>query len=124
MGLDMYAYKTKRSIDSPVDFPMEDDPQIAHWRKFNNLHGWMARLYVAKGGMNDFNCDPVLLTSEDLDQLEKDAIEKKNLDPLGSFFFDQLEELSDEEQKEILDFVKKAREEITAGYQVYYTSWW
>ena len=127
MGLDMYAFKTKMQISNPIDFQTEflkDKEQIAYWRKFNNLHGWMERLYNSKGGQHEFNCIPVLLTAEDLNQLKQDTHAKMNLGPTPGFFFGATMPLNDEDQKEILDFIKIAEEAIATGYQVYYTSWW
>ena len=40
MGLDMYAYTTTEKV-SEVDFFVEARTEIAYWRKFNALHGWM-----------------------------------------------------------------------------------
>lgn len=127
MGLDMYAFKTKQPIDKPFGFeesPSDVTDELAYWRKFNNLHGWMKRLYEEKGGTDEFNCVRLLLTLEDLARLETDAKNKTNLAPTSGFCFGGLTELVSEDQQEILDFVKKAQQAIADGYQVFYTSWW
>lgn len=126
MGLDMYAYKTKTPLKQPVDFTLPTDKvDLAYWRKFNNLHGWMERLYRRKGGQDEsFNCAPVQLTLEDLDQLKQDAEQRVNLDPFQGFFFGGLEELSDRDVEDILKFVAEAKTAISDGYNIVYDSWW
>lgn len=120
MGLDMYAYKTLDAIDTPVDFDVATALQVHYWRKHPNLHGWMEALYYEKGGKHEFNCAPVLLTAEDLDQLESD-LRAGELPPTSGFFFG----VSDgSENEDDLAFVAAAREAIAAGWSVYYNSWW
>lgn len=87
MGLDMYAMTTKRRRNSAIDFAVhKGDEQIHYWRKHPDLHGWMEQLYYAKGGSNDFNCTPVTLTSDDLDDLEA-SIRDRTLPETTGFFF-------------------------------------
>ncbi|MEM6899078.1 MAG: phosphoglycerate kinase [Pseudomonadota bacterium] len=121
MGLDMYAEITPDPVSAPVDFKVENKAEIHYWRKHPDLHGWMEQLYCAKGGTAEmFNYVNVVLTSEDLDRLE-DAILGSELPETSGFFFGQSDgsEVSDDRA-----FIKKAREAITAGCTVYYTSWW
>ena len=120
MGLDMYAYKTLDTIDTPVDFGVATALQLHYWRKHPNLHGWMEALYREKGGEQEFNCVPVLLTAEDLDQLEAD-LRAGELPPTSGFFFG---ESDGSENEDDLAFVAAAREAIAAGWSVYYNSWW
>ncbi len=124
MGLDMYAFSTRFTPEQPVDFPIADDVQINelhYWRKHPNLHGWMEQLYRAKGGTGDnFNCDKVILTLDDLDALEQ-AIRNQTLPHTVGFFFGE----SDIESVEVdLEFVAKARDAIRDGLTVFYDSWW
>lgn len=123
MGLDMYAYTTKRRLWKSVDFPSHDsDTRLFYWRKHPNLHGWLERLYEAKGGADrDFNCATVELTAADLDWLER-AIKEKRLPYTTGFFFGQSD--NDDERDEDLDFVAKARAAIAEGLCVYYYAWW
>ena len=93
MGLDMYAYKTLDTIDTPVDFGVATALQLHYWRKHPNLHGWMEALYREKGGEQEFNCVPVLLTAEDLDQLEAEHVYV--LDPADQFRDDRSTRASD-----------------------------
>ena len=123
MGLDMYAFATKAKLKNEVDFTETNlkPEEIHYWRKHPNLHGWMQELYESKGGKSDsFNGDCVVLTEKDLNELESD-IKDGSLPDTSGFFFGQTD--GDEVQDD-LDFVAKAREAITDGKTVYYTSWW
>ena len=126
MGLDMYAFSTKAKPKTEVDFEtknFEPQDEVAYWRKHPNLHGWMQNLYDMKGGTSsDFNGDCVVLDSEDLDNLEQD-IKDGNLPDTSGFFFGESSN-GDEENENDLLFVTKAREAISEGKTVYYTSWW
>lgn len=123
MGLDMYAFSTKAKPKTDVDFETTNfNPQEVHyWRKHPNLHGWMQELYDSKGGKSkDFNNDCVVLTETDLDELEND-IKDGSLPNTSGFFFGNSD---GEEVEDDLEFVRKAREAISEGKTVYYTSWW
>jgi hypothetical protein len=97
-------------------------PEFSYWRKFNNLHGWMERLYHQKGGSEDvFNCTTVRLMPKDLDALEAEA---KTLEPTSGFFFGSQDDMTQKDVDEVLDFVKKSRAAIEAGNAVVYDSWW
>ena len=126
MGLDMYAFSTKAKPKTEVDFEtknFEPQDEVAYWRKHPNLHGWMQNLYDMKGGTSDsFNGDCVVLDSEDLNNLEAD-IREGNLPDTSGFFFGESSN-GDEENENDLLFVTKAREAISEGKTVYYTSWW
>jgi hypothetical protein len=126
MGLDMYAFSTKAKPKTEVDFEtknFEPQDEVAYWRKHPNLHGWMQNLYDMKGGTSsDFNGDCVVLDNEDLDNLEAD-IREGNLPDTSGFFFGESSN-GDEENENDLLFVTKAREAISEGKTVYYTSWW
>jgi hypothetical protein len=123
MGLDMNAFATKAKPETEVDFSTKnfEETELHYWRKHPNLHGWMESLYYEKGGKADsFNCVPVVLDSEDLDNLEYD-IKEGNLPDTSGFFFGNS---SGDEDNDDLEFVAKAREAIADGKTVYYTSWW
>ncbi len=120
MGLDMYAMVTTAKPENPVDFKAEDAVALHRWRKHPNLHGWMEALYFEKGGIKLFNCEPVVLTTTDLDRLEAD-IRAGNLPPTSGFFFGASD---GSEQDDDLAFVAKARAAIAEGKTVYYDSWW
>lgn len=122
MGLDMYAYKTKREIRE-VDFNgHEEDQDIAYWRKHPNLHGMMEKIYREKGGKDEsFNVSSVQLNEKDLLDIGKKLVNSE-LPSTSGFFFG---EDSDEHYfKEDIEFLEKAKDAIKEGYKVYYTSWW
>jgi hypothetical protein len=124
MGLDMYAYRTSVQLSKPVDFNKEIESncsEIKYWRKHPNLHGWMERLYYAKGGQKDsFNCTPVELTREDLNSLAQAIIDGELPETRGFFFG----ETDGSEYNEDLAFVKEAIKAIEEGDRVFYDSWW
>ena len=123
MGLDQYAY----SVNSNGE--RED---LAYWRKHPNLQGWMQDLWEEKGRpglteensgniMGDFNCIPLELTREDINDLE-DAILNNILPKTTGFFFG--EDKDDHYREQDLEFVRKAREALDSGLTVMYDSWW
>jgi hypothetical protein len=125
MGLDMFAYRTPVKISKSVDFQDEIQgevtTEIKYWRKHPNLHGWMEKLYYAKGGKRDnFNCAPVELIREDLDELARAIIDGELPETRGFFFG----ESDGSEYNEDLEFVKEAIQAIEDGDKVYYDSWW
>ena len=130
MGLDMYAWRVRK--DNAIDdfsFARSEDAldeiiEIAYWRKHHDLHGWMEALYRSRSGDNwrDFNCQPLRLTLEDLDNLET-AIRHRKLPNTRGFFFGNNPPDHDSDQED-LQFVQRAREAITEGFEVYYDSWW
>lgn len=136
MGLDMYAWTIGTHPPSGVDFPLygEDEgeregellyperEELHYWRKHPNLHGWMAKLYVSKGGkepVHEFT-GPVLLTLDDLKLLEA-AVLLNNLPYTTGFFFGAS---NGSEAEGDLEFIRKAREAIGKGLFVYYDSSW
>lgn len=139
MGLDMYAYSVAQGGQNDGE-----QQSLADWRKHNRLHGWMEDLWEDKGRPHNgdlddhdgaFNCVPVELTLEDLDQLEAD-INQKVLPETGGFFFgnDSFDWEDDDGNKPKkgdyyykqtdLQFIKDARKAINEGKKVYYDSWW
>lgn len=128
---DALSAQEKQAYADNVDLHMKRAEQeglinseFAYWRKFNNLHGWMERLYNAKGGTDSFNCVVVRLMPEDLDRLENDVKGGKNLQPQAGFFFGGLKELNERDKSDILNFVAHARQAINEGKAVLYDSWW
>ena len=112
MGLDQYAYKVKD----------EEQTEVSYWRKFNALEGWMEDLYRSRDGEGDFNCERLELSSADLDDLE-DAIRNEELQPREGFFFGP-QEIHPEEIMKTRRFITDARNALSEGCQVFYTSWW
>lgn len=129
MGLDMFAWRVK-SQDALNDFEVsppiggiEPVQELYYWRKHHDLHGWMERLYRAKGGTKpSFNCVKVRLSLADLDQLEKDVSDYSLPETTGFFFGDNPQDA--ESKQGDLEFIKEARQAIKEGDCVYYDSWW
>ena len=71
--------------------------------------------------MSDFNCVPLELTLEDLQNLE-DYINNQALPSTAGFFFGS--DSDDYYKRQDLDFIKKARKAIDNGQTVIYDSWW
>lgn len=137
MGLDQYAY----SKDSNGE-----EQEIAYWRKHNRLQGWMEQLWEDKGrpnfldgaeetGMGDFNCVPLPITEEDLDDLEDNVCGKTLPDTHGFFFGNDSFEWEDENgnsfeendyyyKEDDIDFIEKARQALKEKKEVYYNCWW
>ena len=125
MGLDMYAFAVSKenSIDQFTIAPDSDNEELQYWRKHHDLHGWMEQLYRAKGGTKEsFNCVPLQLTVEDLNQLQSDLLSEKLPQTQGFFFGINPPDL--ESLKEDLMFIQKCRDAIENGKTVYYDSWW
>ena len=130
MGLDMYAFRVKAE-DVIDDFNVRDDSmgrkepleELAYWRKHHDLHGWMERLYRAKGGDKEsFNCVPVRLSMDDLNLLESDILNNRLPETQGFFFGTNPPDEYSREQD--MAFISKAKISIANGAAVYYDSWW
>jgi len=127
MGLDMYAFKMKAKeagdIQTMSGWPeVIERVEIAYWRKFNHLHGWMEALYKEKGGTDEFNCVYVRLEQADLDRL-KNALDSKQLVHTRGFFFggDEIHEWDVEATEK---FIEDAKQALLDGDAVFYYSWW
>ena len=136
MGLDMYAYATRDLAPaSDVDFVVSDDAspeEIYYWRKHPDLHGWMQRLYTAKGGTDaDFNCVNLRLREEDLLSL-RNHIRMKMLPKTTGFFFGQSDgSESDDDLKFVETALGLVRHRVVlplarvqVGEIVYYRAWY
>lgn len=127
MGLDMYAFSVpKESMVDDLSYTNSEDEkhtqEISYWRKHHDLHGWMRRLFLSKGGEGSFNCQPVRLTLEDLDKLEDD-VRNNRLPETTGFFFGHNPPTMQSVVKDI-EFIEEARDHIHRGREVYYDSWW
>jgi hypothetical protein len=112
MGLDQFM-KVANKDDFVSDTEFKEDFQggkeFWYWRKNNALHGYMQKLYVAKGGdpnPNEFNCVPVVLTFEDIKKL-RNSISEDKLQPTSGFFFGSLS-YEEEEKEDDLKFCNEA----------------
>ena len=141
MGLDMYAYvatragqqnefyegaeldpDTRNYVNPNVNRPRE----IAYWRKHPNLHGWMARLWLAREGnelreLDNFNGIELELDADDLDLLEY-VVKARELPGTSGFFFGN--DADDYYYNDDLKFIQMARAEMFLGFKVFYNSSW
>lgn len=122
MGLDMYAFWVK--ADSVIDnfHYNKEDPrteEMYYWRKHQELHNWMRDLYRKKGGTEkSFNCIPLRLTLDDLDNLTAELSEIHNV-----MDFADEEDYIDSKHND-MKFITQAKKIIEQGDAVYYDSWW
>jgi len=134
MGLDMYVHRVKaKYLEDQPDVNMHketigqlfDDGKTSdlwYWRKHHDLHGWMGRLYVSKGGEGDFNCQYMRLTAEDI-ALLRIAVTNETLPPTKGFFFGD-NPPDDSTKVDDLRFCDAAKEALEAGNTVLYFAWW
>ena len=131
MGLDQNAYSVSRHeahlLDSQEykdgDLAIESEESLMYWRKHANLEGYMADLALEKGVVKDgqdFNCEKVWLTEEDLLKLQA-KVKGDGLDTATGFFWGSSTE---EDEASTMLFIEKALDAIKDGKAVYYTSWW
>jgi hypothetical protein len=119
MGLDQFAY----SVDNTGN-----KTEISYWRKHPNLQGWMENLWYKKGCPNahednpsEFNCVPMTLDYNDLDNLEND-IKNKGLPSTDGFFFG--DNSNEYYYQQDLEFVEHARNALDSDLSVVYDSSW
>ena len=118
MGLDQYG--------------IIDGETTHQWRKHNRLQGFMTELHTIKKPNDDeFNCNPINLDLQDIQNLET-ANASKSL-PAGEGFFFGRDSYGDddgdddwfkEQHDKTVDFIAKAKEALSAGLTVQYDCWW
>jgi hypothetical protein len=132
MGLDQYAYKIKKGlVEDTIDIKLwneeegkplhEYDRDFFYWRKHHDLQGFMENLYCERGGEKEFNCVCIKLDEKDLDDLEHAVLDCK-LPETSGFFFGSGN--TESYVNEDLKFIRKAREAMSEGYDILYSSWW
>ena len=141
MGLDMYAYVATKAGQQEEFYegaewdneikdhrnPNVNRPrEIAYWRKHPNLHGWMARLWLAREGnelrvLDNFNGIELELDADDLDLLEY-VVKARELPGTSGFFFGN--DADDYYYNDDLKFIQMARAEMFLGFKVFYNSSW
>lgn len=132
MGLDMYVWKVTpevaghRQINLDVSALVEKSwPRVWYWRKHPDLHGWMHKRYLDKGGdpepeaFNGFAAT-VRLDAEDLAELRHD-VETDALPHTEGFFFGTS---LPEHKLSTLDFISVAEELVDQGWVLFYGSSW
>jgi hypothetical protein len=131
MGLDQYAFAVMPHKDN-TDFYCAVEPleKIAQWRKHSDLQGYMENLFHkkrAEQGLEDisedwqvFNCQPLRLTFQDLQDLRK-AVTNESLPHTEGFFFGATDE---HHYAETLEFLDEADRAMHQDMEIYYDSWW
>jgi hypothetical protein len=114
----MFAFASKEATDTTP----KEHIEIAYWRKFNALHGWMEDLYKTKGGEEEFNCIPLQLSEDNLDNLKND-VKSKNLTQRSGFFWGSYPP-DEEDYQSVLTFIEDAKKKMKEGYTIWYDSWW
>jgi hypothetical protein len=145
MGLDAWVYVAprpdyKREYEATVSWDpdlkklvnpnMSRPREIAYWRNHSNLHQWMMRLYLEKGGTGDFNDDELELFWDDIKRLESDLKEGKLRDNwrsglafgmnFGAFGSPQDDKYSEYD----VEFCINAKAELFLGLRIFYNSSW
>ena len=118
MGLDAMLYRAPNKYANvpfinPKDSSESEFEELHYWRKFWPLQYWMERLYLKKGGTEEFNCVYLQLTKDDLNQLKKNS---KNFDPDSCLFPDDI--------KNLRLVINKAIKIIDNGKCVFYWGWY
>jgi hypothetical protein len=134
MGLDMYAYSRAKEKESKAN-------ELQYWRKHNALHGLIEDMWNDKGQPipqwmrdeypDDFENERVIpfngiemeLTEADINYIES-AVLNNELPMTEGFFFGQDTRFSEDDKAADLEFIKKAREALAKGEEVFYTSSW
>ena len=124
MGLDQYAsFRTgKTHVDPETNERVEETEALAYWRKHPSLQGFMENLYHEKGGEGELNAPAeVELDMSDIDTLEAN-IKGDSLPETAGFLFG--DDSSEYHKEYDLDFCDYAREALTNGKVVIYSSWY
>ena len=125
MGLDQYAMVRKTNTWNKREYNYE-------WRKHARLHEFMNKLWHDKGNDDEFNCQDLELTMDDILNLEIQVNNGyQDYESDGGFFWGhqfQVEQVADYEEQD-MDFVNKAKEalrenDLEQDGVVVYTCWW
>lgn len=117
---------TKQFINPDMSPPRE----IAVWHNHSNLHQWMTKRYLERGGLGDFNGDELELVWDDIKRLKSDitAGKLRNNWRSGLAFglhFGAFGSPQDDKYSEYdLEFCVNARTELFLGLRIFYNSSW
>lgn len=121
----MYFFESKKSPGKEIDFNQNPEEywceefeaeRFHSWRKHPNLHGWMENLYRRKGGKEEFNLEPMVLTLKDLGNLRQDVLGNK-LPVTDGFFFGKS---TGKEMTRDLEAIEQAIKLIQEGRTIIY----
>lgn len=124
MGLDQYAFYARKGIKTNDRESLEEEHaknEFMYWRKEYCIDNWMHRLYRARGGKEEFNCEFVKVTEADLDALEEAA---NDINFYCNGYYRNANMDMEHDKPHIDKFIKLAREHIANGQDVYYSNWW
>ena len=151
MGLDQYAFSTSKQLKVTHDgyYNIAHVENQYQWRKHSKLQTFMEGVFGERGGLLNeqdhakyadneqtdqlvpgscagFNCNPILLEPEDIDNLEACLTNGGLPESEGGFFFGHQfqDEAADEYREQDIEFCAWARKEIERGRHVYYDCWW
>lgn len=135
MGLDQYVYYAdKKDVDVNEDLliigfrsPMNQQCEVAYWRKVYEIQNWMNGVYILRGGKEVFNNEQLLLTLEDIERFQHDL--ENNLLPNGdSFNYDtedsDLRDTTVHRYNSCQEFIKKSKKLLSEGKLIIYDSSW
>jgi len=126
MGLDQYVFqrlygKEKRENN-------DKDLQIFYWRKHHDLNSWICD-NVVPDYMTDFNCEEINLSLENIDNLFYLVVNRELSEKFGDYektfrgsFYSQSS--AEHYGEKDLEFIKKARDLLKLGKELYYYAWW
>jgi hypothetical protein len=130
MGLDQYGW----ACDHPItkdDYKADDYERDGnfYWRKHAKLHEFMIEIAQKNGTLRnseDFNCDPLELSLEDILNLRTRVKEESLPESEGGMFWGH--QFQDEQVTYYKDgdvtFCDWAEQQIKKGRHVYYDCWW
>lgn len=102
---------------------------IGYWRKHSDLQGYMEDLYINKGGTEEFNCEDLILSKEDCEDIIEYSRQRFQRSSQGiedehttGFFFG---ETQDSDWADTIDIFNKVLAETDWEHEtIYYSSWW
>lgn len=134
MGLDASAIKIANRKNKEIKFWDErehddlypDNPEMSYtyiqeWRKHPHLQGYMESLYQRKGGDKEFNTTYLILTKEDIIDLQNTIKNREFANASGFFWGGDADDYYFEQD---LQFCADALKAIEEGYEVAYWCWW
>ncbi len=125
MGLDQYAYITKQAMESDSEIPPAKLEEF-YWRKHPRLQEFMELLWVERGNTDEFNCQLLELTKEDVLSLLAGVSNCELPVSGGGFFFghQRQDEAADHYREDDIAFCHKAVKALNEGFHVTYSCWW
>lgn len=112
--------KYSSKIDS-----MKNEKEVGYFRKHSDLHGYFGNLYRERGGEEEFNCVPLVLSKEDCEdvlQLAKNVLNGEEAEHHSGFFWGSSTE---DDWKETVDvFSSILKETDFEKFDIVYNSWW